>query len=493
MTLGRSSQRQRLSEPSPYSGLVSTRETALQCAAAEGCNGALRYLIDEGIDIETCSPPHGNTPLWLAVHAGYRGTVELLLDAGAAIDSTVSSEGRTALFGALAPATLHTPYRRASQDGPTMLGFLLERGADPHIRDARGRRALHHAAAYGLLSEVDMLIKSGTSAEDAGDDETPLMMACEGHHPHLVRNLLERGVCVDRRDSSGETALVRLCQRYPCNASDSTTLRILFKYGADVNDCGSGYTPLYYALEKEDLELLRLLLRQGANIETVDSHSRSALGVFCYDLVDDRDDCRKIMSLLLDSGANPLLAGPGVESPLHLVATYKALHFGSRRALLQLLLQAGACTEVLDFRGDTVLSAVYHSEDLSTHERTAIGRFLLNNGANVNGASAAKAPIRARTLSRDMLKLLLEFGASLDTEDEQGNTVLDIAIGRGDEISVALLRRRGARVGRRFFGGVRIPAEPVASVSAGRLPLRTVQSSTGSSVPELETSTSVGV
>lgn len=455
ITLGRSSQRQQLSEPSLSYAPITTREAALQSAAAEGRNGALRHLIDEGANLETSYLPYGNTPLWIAVHSGHRSTAEILLDAGAAINGDASSEGRTALFGALASASIHTLGRGSSSlDGTGMLSFLLERGANPHVRDSRGRKALHYAAVYGLLDEIDILIQWGALADDRDDDETPLMMACEGHHPLVVRGLLDRGVSVDRRDDQDETALIRLCQRQ-LYKSDFKSLKILLEHGANVNHFALGCTPLYFALERKDLDLLMFLLRHGADIETVDGASRSALGVFCDELMDDRDEV--VMSLLLDSGANPLLAGPGVAPPLHLVATYQPLCFGTRQNLMRLLLEAGASTEALNFQGETVLTAVYGSVDLRMRDRTATGRFLLENGANVNGVSAAKAPIRTPGLSSTLLELLFEFGTDINAQDEQGNTALDLAIRRAEDDSIALLRREGALVGAKLFQEVSIP------------------------------------
>ncbi|KAL8800947.1 MAG: hypothetical protein Q9200_007095 [Gallowayella weberi] len=338
-------------------------------------------------------------------------------------------------------------FCRGYLDHRSMLSFLLARGADPQIRDVRGHRALHHAAVHGLHGAVEELIESGAVLEDRNDDETPLMMACEGHQPLLVQDLLERG---------GETALVRLCQRFPNNRSDTTSSTILLEHGANVNDRGSGNTPFFYALEREDLGLMDFLLRNGASIENIDNASRSALGVFCHDLVEDRDDCRVILSLLLAYTANPVYSGPGLESPLHLIATSFALQPELKQILMQLLIQAGACTKAVDIHGSTVLAAVYQSEDLSSEERTVIGRFLLNNGANVNGASAAKAPIRTHRPSPMMLELLFEFNAELNEHDMQGNTVLDEAMYREDEASVTLLRQHGARVGQRYFREVRI-------------------------------------
>ncbi|KAL8778210.1 MAG: hypothetical protein Q9213_007518 [Squamulea squamosa] len=201
--LVKSDRSRQLAEPSPYNnGPISTLEAALHGAAAEGRNGALRFLIHEGVAVKTSCPPHGYIPLWLAAHSGYCSTVELLLDAGAPINSTASSEGRTALFGALAPTTTETLSRGdLYTNSRTILTFLLGKGADPQIRDAKGRRALHYAAIYGLPQAVDVLVSSGAPLEDCGDDETLLIMACEGHHLFLVRYLLGLGVYIDRRDS----------------------------------------------------------------------------------------------------------------------------------------------------------------------------------------------------------------------------------------------------------------------------------------------------
>ena len=54
-----------------------------------------------------------------------------------------------------------TPLHRASQQGHlAIVEYLLERGADAHILDCRGKTALHLAASYNHVEICKLLIAS---------------------------------------------------------------------------------------------------------------------------------------------------------------------------------------------------------------------------------------------------------------------------------------------------------------------------------------------
>lgn len=85
--------------------------------------------------------------------------------------------------------------------------FLLQRGADPNIRNKRGVTPLQLATALGFTEGVEALIKGGASVNVADQTgETPLITAVHSRNVPLVRLLLEKGADPDRNDNSGRSA-----------------------------------------------------------------------------------------------------------------------------------------------------------------------------------------------------------------------------------------------------------------------------------------------
>ena len=84
------------------------------------------------------------------------------------------------------------------------LGFLLQRGGNPDVRDARGDTPLQIAVALRWPEGVQTLITRRANLEIAnGSGETPLSKAVQNNDIATVRLLLAGGANPNRTDNAG--------------------------------------------------------------------------------------------------------------------------------------------------------------------------------------------------------------------------------------------------------------------------------------------------
>ncbi|MEM7702795.1 MAG: ankyrin repeat domain-containing protein [Pseudomonadota bacterium] len=85
--------------------------------------------------------------------------------------------------------------------------FLIQRGADPNIKDKKGIYPIQIAAAFGDLDSVEALVKGGAQVDVADQQgETPLISAVHARNSELIARLLKEGADPDRNDNSGRSA-----------------------------------------------------------------------------------------------------------------------------------------------------------------------------------------------------------------------------------------------------------------------------------------------
>jgi CDK inhibitor PHO81 len=167
---------------------------ALHYACRHGHEEIAHYLLSKK------SPPDypdqdGMTPMTMAVIAGKANCVRQLLD----FDASVNSPNESAI-----------PLNLACQYGHTEIARLLLARNPTIAINSEGLYPLHLAARIGnkdilaLLMEYD---NGGIDVQERFSLWTPLFFAASEGHDECVKQLLQTGPLIDKRDDSGHSAI----------------------------------------------------------------------------------------------------------------------------------------------------------------------------------------------------------------------------------------------------------------------------------------------
>ena len=95
----------------------------------------------------------------------------------------------------------------AKRRDPTWVKFLLQRGANPNIRDKNGVYPIQISTNLGDVDSVEQMIKRGAQVDVADNQgETPLIAAVHKRDLTMISRLLKEGADPDRNDNSGRSA-----------------------------------------------------------------------------------------------------------------------------------------------------------------------------------------------------------------------------------------------------------------------------------------------
>ena len=442
---------------------VSSEGTPLMVAASYGNMDSIKVLLKHGASIETADKNLSA----LASSLRNFSIFKLLLEYGA--DPNIPNGAANVLWRAITTPLREyvDEYTGGDEGNYETVKLLVDHGADIRVRGRHFNETLLHATAlYGQADIAKLLIDKGLDVNVTDKrGYTPLYwslsydtsefigymgpekMLAKRTHNAVTQLLLDRGATLDERVSkytpwSGNTALV----------SDWLDSGVL---GMGVNvDKRDPYsrTPLHVAAGNGNLELIKLLLSKGADINAESEEVKwiknptkttplvyVILGNYPRSTFMEKDGNIEVVKYLLDQGADPNYRSRG--KPLfHIVINSFAHSKNDAPAVAKLLLAHGVDVDVKDDDGNSALLSTY-----STDLETGAMKFLVEHGANVNaryenGNTKLIYTASAATIQPELIEWLLSVGADRTIKNSEGETALDKALQNKERIVKSLDR-----------------------------------------------------
>jgi len=348
-----------------------------------------------------------------------------------------------------------TPLAQAVERKNTAhIAFFTARGADIHAEDINGGSPLTRSIESGFTMTRLLINEANINTRDSVGN-TPLHLAVyKKANQDQIRFLLDSGADINARNKGGESPLYMAVRQnnkaagelllaygadvFSVNTANYSPLRLALTAGGEVQEWfltsqiikaadSVGNTPLHFAAEWRLNGSAGVILEKGAPVNRQNANGETAL----FSAV--KSDNAELIKLLLKNGADQSLRDYLGNTALHTCVRWEA-----EKAASALLTSADVNAKNLS--GKTALHEAARSG------RTKIALLLIRNKANINAFdSIGKTPLMdaVQAENKDMALLLLEQGASPSIQEMYGRTAYHEAAETRNKALIELLHKSG--------------------------------------------------
>ncbi|XP_075803308.1 E3 ubiquitin-protein ligase MIB2 isoform X6 [Microtus pennsylvanicus] len=277
-------------------------------------------------------------------------------------------------------------------------------------------RLVVEAALGNVARALDLLRRHPEQVDTKNQGRTALQVAAYLGQVELVQLLLQARASVDLLDDEGNTAL-----HYAALGNQPEATRVLLSAGCGVDARnGTRSTALHVAVQRGFLEVVKTLCERGCDVNLPDAHADTPL----HSAISAGAGASSIVEVLTEV--------PGIDVTATNSQGFTLLHHASLKghvlAVRKILARARQLVDAKKEDGFTAL----HLAALNDHREVA--QVLIREGrcdVNVrNRKLQSPLHLAVQQAHVGLVPLLVDAGCSVNTEDEEGDTALHIALQR---------------------------------------------------------------
>ena len=399
-------------------------ESAIILSTTIRLNKEFYCLIELGADINDVTND-GQTPLTISLKNGNKELSKFLIEHGANVN-VVDKRGQSALdiacifsqpdtilemLEAGAQAGAGTPLISACQfQKGNIIKILMELGANVNETNDLGDTPLIVACRHQKGDVVKMLLESGASPNAVNmNGDTPLTMACISQNEEIMGILIELAGGIERFNKEGNNSLM-IAFRY----RDIEISLFLIEKGADPSSLRflefEQYKAIHIAAKQNDIKKVQLCLDLGINVDEITLETKRSALYYAT-----KREYLDIMELLIVNGANIYLNDEPRDdrypfSPLRLaIRNYydldvvKLFELSPMFDPYYVLLDPWAAFEYVKY---------FLKGDVDINAQNQCGGTMLHNAVFQK--------------NKRLIDFLLKMGARTDIVDDYGNTAMNV-------------------------------------------------------------------